>query len=109
MPNPLLAPALVSAGASLAGGLVGSLTSRSAAKKQFQYQQQLQEQAQQYSRENATTAYNRQRDLTKDNALLQLQGMRQAGLSTAFGDGSSIPAAANVDQGATRQHHSETD
>ena len=101
MPNPLLAPALVSAGASLAGGLVGSLTSRSAAKKQFQYQQQLQEQAQQYSRENATTAYNRQRDLTKDNALLQLQGMREAGLSTAFGDGSSIPAAANVDQGAT--------
>lgn len=101
MPNPLLAPALVSAGASLAGGLVGSLTSRSAAKKQFQYQQQLQEQAQQYSRENATTAYNRQRDLTKDNALLQLQGMREAGLSTAFSDGSSVPAAANVDQGAT--------
>ena len=101
MPNPLLAPALVSAGASLAGGLVGSLTSRSAAKKQFEYQQALQQQAQEYSRENATTAYNRQRDLTKDNALLQLQGMRAAGFSTAFSDGSSVPAAANVDQGAT--------
>lgn len=68
---------------------------------QFKYQEKLNAQSQAYGVENATTAYNRQRELTEDNALLQLQGMRNAGLNTAFSDGSSVGAASNVDQSAT--------
>lgn len=68
---------------------------------QFKYQEKLNAQSQAYGVENATTAYNRQRELTEDNALLQLQGMRKAGLSTSFSDGSSVGAASNVDQSAT--------
>lgn len=86
--------------ASAAGGVVSSLINGNSAKKQFKYQQKLNAQQQEYARENATTAYNRQRDLTSDNPLLQKQGMRNAGMSTAFSDGSSVGAASSVDQAA---------
>jgi hypothetical protein len=89
---------LISSGSSLIGGVLGALTASSAAKRQYNYQRKLNEQAQQYAVENATTAYNRQRELTQDNALLQLQGNRKAGLSTAFGEGSSVGGASSVQQ-----------
>ena len=89
---------VLSAGTSLIGGALGALTAGAAAKRQYNYQRKLNEQSQQYAVENATTAYNRQRELTEDNALLQLQGNRKAGLSTAFGEGSSVGGASNVSQ-----------
>lgn len=92
---------VLSAGVSLLGGAAGAISANKAAKKQFQYQQELNKQSQMYGVTNATTAYNRQRALTHDNPLLQKTGLRDAGLSASFSDGSSVPAAANVDQSAT--------
>lgn len=92
---------VLSAGVSLLGGAAGAISANKAAKKQFQYQQELNKQSQIYGINNATTAYNRQRALTHDNPLLQKTGLRDAGLSASFSDGSSVAGAANVDQGAT--------
>ena len=92
---------VLSAGSGLLGGIIGGISANHAAKKQYEYQRKLNEQSQEFSEKNATTAYERQRELTEDNPLLQLQGMRNAGLSTSFSQGSSVAGAANVDQGAT--------
>lgn len=92
---------VLSAGSGLLGGIIGGISANRAAKKQYEYQRKLNEQSQEFSEKNATTAYERQRELTQDNPLLQLQGMRNAGLSTSFSEGSSVAGAANVDQGAT--------
>ena len=92
---------VLSAGVSLLGGAAGAISANHATKKQFQYQQELNKQSQIYGINNATTAYNRQRALTHDNPLLQKTGLRDAGLSTSFSDGSSVGAASNVDQSAT--------
>lgn len=92
---------VLSAGSGLLGGIIGGISANHAAKKQYEYQRKLNEQSQEFSEKNATTAYERQRELTQDNPLLQLQGMRNAGLSTSFSDGSTVAGAANVDQGAT--------
>lgn len=92
---------VLSAGSSLLGGVIGGISAAHAAKKQYQYQRKLNEQSQEFSEKNATTAYERQRELTEDNPLLQLQGMRNAGLSTSFSQGSTVGGVANVDQGAT--------
>lgn len=92
---------ILSAGSGLLGGIIGGISANHAAKKQYEYQRKLNEQSQEFSEKNATTAYERQRELTQDNPLLQLQGMRNAGLSTSFSQGSSVAGAANVDQGAT--------
>lgn len=92
---------VLSAGSGLVGGIIGGISANRAAKKQYQYQRKLNEQSQEFSEKNATTAYERQRELTQDNPLLQLQGMRNAGLSTSFSQGSTVAGAANVDQGAT--------
>lgn len=92
---------VLSAGSGLLGGIIGGISANRAAKKQYEYQRKLNEQSQEFSEKNATTAYERQRELTEDNPLLQLQGMRNAGLSTSFSEGSSVAGAANVDQGAT--------
>lgn len=91
--------------ASSAVGLVGGVSSlifggsrqREQARYQMRLQQELNAQQQQYARENATTAYNRQRQLTQDTALLQKLGQQRAGLSTAGDFGSS---AASVSQAA---------
>lgn len=94
----------------VAGGAIKTITglfghkksaeeqARENAKIQYEYQQKLNAQQQEYSQQNATTAYNRQRELTSDNPLLQKEGMRNAGMSTAFTDGSSVGAASSVDQ-----------
>lgn len=92
---------VLSAGSGLLGGIIGGISANHAAKKQYEYQRKLNDQSQEFSEKNATTAYERQRELTQDNPLLQLQGMRNAGLSTSFSQGSTVAGAANVDQGAT--------
>lgn len=92
---------VLSAGSSLLGGVIGGISAAHAAKKQYQYQRKLNEQSQEFSEKNATTAYERQRELTQDNPLLQLQGMRNAGLSTSFSQGSTVAGASTVEQGAT--------
>lgn len=92
---------VLSAGSSLLGGVIGGISAAHAAKKQYEYQRKLNEQSQEFSEKNATTAYERQRELTEDNPLLQLQGMRNAGLSTSFSQGSTVAGASSVEQGAT--------
>ena len=64
-------------------------------KKQVKYQKQLMDYQNQLNQQNSLIDYNRQRELTKDNALLQKLGKRQAGLNTALGDG-SVASAASV-------------
>lgn len=88
----------------LAGGLnaLDGLTGYSqnrALKKQFEYNSQLMDKQQDYSRENATTAYNRQIELTQMNPLLQTAGTRQAGHNVAMG-GQGSTAVASVDSAA---------
>lgn len=90
----------ISAAASLVGagaGVGNLLFGNSSARKQARYQQQLQlelmQRQQQYSQENAAIDYQRQRDLITDNALLEKQGRRNAGLSTA-GDYTNSAASA---------------
>lgn len=92
---------ILSAGSGLLGGIIGGISANHAAKKQYEYQRKLNEQSQEFSEKNATTAYERQRELTQDNPLLQLQGMRNAGLSTSFSQGSTVAGASTVEQGAT--------
>lgn len=90
----------LSTGASAASSAVGAIggvaslifggsQQRKQARYQMRLQQQLNEQQQQFAREDAATTYQRQRDLTKDTALLQKIGQQQAGLSTAGDFGGS--------------------
>lgn len=66
------------------------------ARYQMRLQQELNEQQQQYARENAATAYNRQRQLTQDTALLQKTGQQRAGLSTAGDFGGSAASVSPI-------------
>lgn len=50
----------------------------------------------QYNQENATIAYNRQRALTQDAALLEKQGKLQAGINTAFGQNGNVGSVASA-------------
>lgn len=63
------------------------------AQQQFEYQKQLNEQQQEYARENASTEYQRQRELTRDTMALQTEGKIASGVNTALGDSSSAAAA----------------
>lgn len=82
------------------GGVASLLSGGSLQRKQARYQmrlqQQLNAQQQQYARENAATAYQRQRDLTRDTALLQKTGQQQAGLSTAGDFGGSAASVSPI-------------
>ncbi len=49
----------------------------------------------QYNQENATLAYNRQRALTQDAAVLEKQGKLQAGINTAFGQNGNVGSVAS--------------
>lgn len=90
--------------ASSAVGLVGGVSSlifggsrqREQARYQMRLQQELNAQQQQYARENAATAYNRQRQLTQDTALLQKLGQQRAGLSTAGDFGGSAASVSPI-------------
>lgn len=82
---------LASAGAGVLGSLVGGAID-------YNYQKKLMARQNQYNKENATTAYNRQRELTQDQAYLSQLGKMKAGVNTAFGTDGNVTSAANVDQ-----------
>lgn len=82
-----LAPALGSVGGSFLGGLMDASNQESFMEKQDKI-----------NKENATIAYNRQRELTQDQALLHKRGMEQAGYNTAFGSNGNVTTSSNVDQ-----------
>lgn len=88
--------ALISAGASAAGGVVGLLTN--SAHRQYKYQKKLMQQQNAMNQENATIAYNRSRQLTQDQALLEKQGKLNAGINTAFGQDGNVANAASSPQ-----------
>lgn len=59
----------------------------------FNYQKKMMDYQNRINRENSLLDYQRQRQLTKDQFSLNKIGMRQAGINTAFSDGSSVGAA----------------
>lgn len=63
------------------------------AQQQFQMQQALNQQQNEFAKENALLDYQRQRELTRDNASLQQEGKIQAGINPSTGDGSTAAAA----------------
>ena len=79
---------------SLFGGDTSSTTqAKKLANQQFQMQQQLNQQQNDFAKENALLDYQRQRELTRDNASLQQEGKIQAGINPSTGDGSTAAAA----------------
>lgn len=80
-----------SSGAGVLGSLVGGAID-------YNYQKKLMARQNQYNKENATTAYNRQRELTQDQAYLSQLGKMKAGINTAFGTDGNVTSSANVDQ-----------
>lgn len=82
---------LASAGAGVLGSLVGGAMD-------YNYQKKLMARQNRYNQENATTAYNRQRELTQDQAYLSQLGKMKAGINTAFGTDGNVTSSANVDQ-----------
>lgn len=87
---------------SLANGalssLIGGKISSGISKDMMDYQDRINDQ-------NALVAYNRQRQLMGDAALLQKQGMLKAGYNTAFGSNGSVmsvgsPSSSNVGLGS---------
>lgn len=96
MPNPLVAPAVIGAAASVGNGIVGAISG--SAHKQYKYQKRLMDRQNQYNVQNATTAYNRSRQLTQDSALLDKLGKQQAGINTAFGQNGNVANAASAPQ-----------
>lgn len=78
--------------------LIGGKISSGISKDMMNYQDRLNDQ-------NALVAYNRQRQLMGDAALLQKQGMLKAGYNTAFGSNGSVmnagtPSLSNVGLGS---------
>ena len=88
--------ALIGAGSSALGGVVGLLTN--SAHRQYNYQKKLMQQQNAMNQENATIAYNRSRQLTQDQALLEKQGKLNAGINTAFGQDGNVANAASAPQ-----------
>lgn len=79
---------------SLFGGDTSSTTqAKKLAKQQFKMQQALNQQQNDFAKENALLDYQRQRELTRDNASLQQEGKIQAGINPSTGDGSTAAAA----------------
>ena len=93
---PLLASALIGAGSNILSGSVGMLTNSS--HRQYKYQKRLMDRQNQYNVQNATTAYNRSRQLTQDSALLEKIGKQQAGINTAFGQDGNVANASSAPQ-----------
>lgn len=77
------------------GGAAGSLVGGA---MDYRYQKKLMERQDEYNKENATTAYQRQRELTQDQAYLSQLGKMKAGINTAFGTDGNVTSSANVDQ-----------
>ena len=96
MPNPLVGPAVIGAAGNVVSGLVGAISS--SANRQYNYQKRLMNIQNQYNVQNATTAYNRSRQLTQDSAMLEKLGKQQAGINTAFGQNGNVANAASAPQ-----------
>ena len=77
------------------GGVVGSFVGSSI---DYNYQKKLMERQDRYNKENAATAYARQRELTADQPYLSQLGKLKAGVNTAFGSDGNVTTSANVDQ-----------
>lgn len=77
------------------GGVAGSLIGGSI---DYNYQKKLMARQDRYNKENAATAYARQRELTADQAYLSQLGKLKAGVNTAFGTDGNVTTSANVDQ-----------
>lgn len=90
--------ALIGAGSSALGGAVGLLTN--SAHRQYKYQKKLMQLQNSMNQENATIAYNRSRELTQDQAMLEKQGKMNAGINTAFGQNANVANAASAPQSA---------
>lgn len=88
--------ALIGAGSSALGGAVGLLTN--SAHRQYKYQKKLMQLQNSMNQENATIAYNRSRQLTQDQAMLEKQGKLQAGINPAFGENGNVASAASASQ-----------
>lgn len=88
--------ALIGAGSSALGGAVGLLTN--SAHRQYKYQKKLMQLQNSMNQENATIAYNRSRQLTLDQAMLEKQGKQNAGINTAFGEHGNVSSAATAPQ-----------
>lgn len=87
---------LIGAGLNVASGLIGSLTG--GAHRQYKYQKKLMALQNQYNVQNATTAYDRSRQLTLDSAMLDKLGKQQAGINPAFGQNGNVANAASAPQ-----------
>lgn len=88
--------ALIGAGSSALGGAVGLLTN--SAHRQYKYQKKLMQLQNSMNQENATIAYNRSRQLTQDQPMLEKQGKMNAGINTAFGEDGRVASAASAPQ-----------
>lgn len=88
--------ALIGAGSSALGGAVGLLTN--SAHRQYKYQKKIIQLQNSMNQENATIAYNRSRQLTQDQAMLEKQGKLNAGINTAFGEDGRVASAASAPQ-----------
>lgn len=96
MGNPLVVPAAIGAASNVANGVIGSITG--SAHRQYKYQKRLMDRQNQYDVQNATTAYNRSRQLTQDSAMLEKLGKQQAGINTAFGQDGNVASSASAPQ-----------
>lgn len=81
-----------------AGSLGSAIGSLIGGNQDYRNQKKLMNRQDVFNKENATIAYNRQRELTQDQATLQKRGMEQAGYNTAFGANGNVTSSANVDQ-----------
>lgn len=88
--------AIIASGVNAAAASVGALSNGS--RRQYKYQKRLMNLQNQYNVENATTAYNRSRQLTQDSSLLEKIGKQQAGINTAFGQDGNVANAASAPQ-----------
>lgn len=90
--NPQIGVSLLTGGASVVGGLLGLAGSS----VDYHNQKSLMALQNQYNQQNATIAYDRQRELTRDSALLEKEGKLAAGVNTAFGQNGSVSTASSV-------------
>lgn len=86
------------AGAGLLGSLGGVAGSLIGGSIDYNYQKKLMARQDRYNKENAATAYARQRELTADQAYLAQLGKLKAGVNTAFGTDGNVTTSSNVDQ-----------
>ena len=79
----------------IGSGIAGLVNKGSDNKKQVRQQKELMDYQNDINKANSLLDYQRQRQLTVDNATLQKLGLKQAGQNTALGDG-SVASAASV-------------